>query len=136
MENMNVGKPDEQSQAKEMMSNKRRLKIIDIFTPVVTTEKVEIDIQFVNKSRIQYYWRSICKRFTIFGWWVIPKGHLSDLATICEENKNSILLKMNLQEVYNLWLINTRGIHEFMLYHVGGRIIATQIVKVSEKFVI
>ena len=50
MEIMNVGKPDEQIQANEMMSNKRRLKIIDIFTPVVTTEKVEIDIQFVNKS--------------------------------------------------------------------------------------
>ena len=50
MEIMNVGKPDEQIQSNEMMSNKRRLKIIDIFTPVVTTEKVEIDIQFVNKS--------------------------------------------------------------------------------------
>jgi DNA-directed RNA polymerase subunit E'/Rpb7 len=39
-----------QPKSKELVSNKRKLKIIDIFTPVVSTEKVELGIQYVDRN--------------------------------------------------------------------------------------
>lgn len=54
MNNTEVGisipKDQQLDAAKDLVSNKRRLKIIDIFTPVITYEKVELDVQYINKT--------------------------------------------------------------------------------------
>jgi len=39
-----------QPKSKELVSNKRKIKIIDIFTPVITSEKVELGIQYVDRN--------------------------------------------------------------------------------------
>uniref|UniRef100_A0A6C0EGU6 S1 motif domain-containing protein n=1 Tax=viral metagenome TaxID=1070528 RepID=A0A6C0EGU6_9ZZZZ len=39
-----------QPKPKELVSNKRKLKIIDIYTPVISTEKVELSIEFVDRN--------------------------------------------------------------------------------------
>ena len=39
-----------QPKSKELVSNKRKLKIIDIFTPVVCTDKVELEIQYIDRN--------------------------------------------------------------------------------------